>query len=87
MQNPNVSVSRRQHKYQVQSGDKPNTNYRLAEKPEAGENEPLFTQGIETVLLYLHVPDIKFLLKSTNGKTKVLYSNLLLVLKPVIIRD
>ena len=79
---PNVSASRRQ-KLQVQSGDKPSTNYRLAEKQEAVENKSPFTQSIETVLLYLHVPDIKYLLKSTNGK----YSSLLLVLKRVIIRD
>ena len=77
---PNVSASRRQHiKLQVQSGDKPSTNYRLAEKQEAVENKSPFTQSIETVLLYLHVPDIKYLLKSTNGK----YSSLLLVLKPL----
>lgn len=80
---PNVSASRRQHKLQVQSGDKPSTNYRLAEKQEAVENKSPFTQSIETVLLYLHVPDIKYLLKSTNGK----YSSRLLVLKPVVIRD
>ena len=80
----NVSSSRRQHiKLQVQSGDKPSTNYRLAEKQEAVENKSPFIQSIETVLLYLHVPDIKYLLNSSNGK----YSSLLLVLKPVIIRD